>query len=186
VSVCRCRQRASRAATFFPEAGTIALNLKHELEALVDALARDGVEFAICGGIAVTIHGAPRFTKDIDLLVPDAQLEAALRVARACGFDLAAAPMVFDGGGPKERHLRRVSKADGQNLLTLDIVLVEPGFVPVWRSRVRVAWEGRVVPVVSIDGLAAMKRRAGRDQDLLDLKNLGVELDEDGPSDERA
>ena len=27
------------------------------------------VDFAICGGIAVTIHGAPRFTRDIDLLI---------------------------------------------------------------------------------------------------------------------
>lgn len=40
----------------------IALNLKQELEALVDALGAQSVEFAICGGIAVTIHGAPRRT----------------------------------------------------------------------------------------------------------------------------
>ena len=76
----------------------------------------------------MTIHGAPRFTKDIDLLVPDEAVEDALRVAEGCGYDLVAAPMVFDSGGPNERHVRRASKADGKNLLTLDLVLVEPGF----------------------------------------------------------
>jgi hypothetical protein len=164
----------------------IALNLKQELERLVDALSEANVGFAICGGIAVTIHGAPRFTKDIDLLVLDEHLEQALRVAEQCGFALPAAPMRFDAGGPKERHVRRVSKPDGANLLTLDLILVQPGFAEVWASRELVAWENRVVPVVSISGLALMKRWAGRDQDALDLKNLGVEDDvEDHQNEDR-
>lgn len=150
----------------------------------MDALGARGVSFAICGGIAVTIHGAPRFTKDIDLLVTDDDLDAALEVARRCGFDLSAAPMVFGAGLASERHVRRVSKADGMELLTLDLVLVEPGFRDVWSSRVLVSWEGREVPVVSLAGLAIMKRRAGREQDLLDLKNLGVELVDEDPSNE--
>jgi hypothetical protein len=145
---------------------------------------RARVDFAICGGIAVTIHGAPRFTKDIDLLVPDAHLEAALDVARQCGFDLEAASMTFDRGLAAERHVHRVSKLDGPEALTLDMVPVQPGFAEVFASRLLVEWEGRVVPVVSIEGLVVMKRRAGRDQDLLDLKNLGVELDDEDPSNE--
>jgi hypothetical protein len=48
----------------------MALDLKAELEALIDALAAAAVPHAICGGIAVTIHGAPRLTDDLDLLVP--------------------------------------------------------------------------------------------------------------------
>jgi hypothetical protein len=127
----------------------------------------------------VTIHGAPRFTKDIDLLVPDEEVDAALAVARQCGFDLPAAPMVFDAGRDEERHIRRVSKGHEGQLLSLDLILVEPGFREVWSSRVRVEWEGRVIPVVSIEGLAAMKRKAGRPQDLLDLQSLSVEDDDD-------
>jgi len=150
----------------------------------VDALLARGVGFAICGGIAVTIHGAPRFTKDIDLLVPDAELERALGVARECGFVLPAAPMVFDAGLPAERHIRRLSKADEGDLLSLDLVLVHPGFGEVWSSRLLVEWEGRVVPVVSAAGLAVMKRLAGRPQDLLDLESLGVEVEDEDPSHE--
>ena len=53
----------------------VALDLKQELETLVDALSIAGVPFAVCGGIAVTIHGAPRLTDDLDLLVPAAEIE---------------------------------------------------------------------------------------------------------------
>jgi hypothetical protein len=42
-------------------------------------------------------------------------------------------------------------KADGMELLTLDLVLVEPGFRDVWSSRVLVSWEGREVPVELVD-----------------------------------
>ncbi len=64
----------------------MALNLEAELEALADALNADGVDFAICGGIAVTIHGAPRFTKDIDLLVPPEAVGRVKEVAARLGF----------------------------------------------------------------------------------------------------
>lgn len=158
------------------------MNLKHELEALVDALAAAGVDHAICGGIAVTIHGAPRFTKDIDLLVPDEALAEAVRVARTCGFDLPAAPMVFGADSPNERHIQRITKTEERDLLTLDLILVEPGFREVWDSRVLVRWEDRVVPVVSVEGLRTMKQRAGRPQDMLDLKNLGVDTGDDEDS----
>ena len=88
----------------------------------------------------------PRFTTDIDLLVPGEQVGAALTAVETCGFDLRAAPLVFGAGTPSERHVRRVSKADAGRLLTLDLVLVEPGFGDVWSSRVLVEWEGRTLP----------------------------------------
>lgn len=38
-------------------------------------------------------------------------------------------------------------------------------------------WEGRHVSIVPRDGLAQMKTLAGRDQDLTDLKQLGIRVD---------
>lgn len=55
----------------------MALDLKQELEMLVEALGEAAVPFAVCGGIAVTIHGAPRLTDDLDLLVPKDLLDIA-------------------------------------------------------------------------------------------------------------
>lgn len=44
------------------------MDLVDELHAVSRALSAAGISFAVCGGIAVTIHGATRTTKDIDLL----------------------------------------------------------------------------------------------------------------------
>lgn len=41
------------------------VNLVDELRGLLESLNGAGVEYAVCGGIAVAIHGYPRFTKDI-------------------------------------------------------------------------------------------------------------------------
>jgi hypothetical protein len=59
----------------------------------------------------------------------------------------------------------------------LDLVLVSPVLQSAWKSRTHVEWEGRRLWVVSRDGLALMKLLAGRDQDLTDLKNLGIRPD---------
>ena len=61
-------------------------------------------------------------------------------------------------------------------MLTVDLLLVTPVLEDVWASREVFEWEGRRVTVVSLAGLTKMKRMAGRDQDLADLENLGVEV----------
>ncbi len=40
-----------------------------ELEALIDAFDADEVPYALCGGLALAVHGFPRQTKDIDILL---------------------------------------------------------------------------------------------------------------------
>jgi len=52
--------------------------------AVLAALEREGVEYCVFGGIAVNIHGLPRFTEDLDVFVAPSRenierLKAALR-----------------------------------------------------------------------------------------------------------
>jgi len=149
------------------------MDLYGELLALVDALNEADLDYALCGGLAVGIHGYPRFTKDIDLLVRAEDLDRILAVVAPLGFTYQAGPMTFDHGKPTERHVRRVSKAGEDDLLTLDLILVEPAFQGTWEDRDLFSWQGRQLQVVSAVGLAQMKRLAGRPQDLLDLEKLG-------------
>lgn len=148
------------------------MDLKKELEGVVDALVASDVPFGVCGGVAVTIHGAPRFTKDIDLIVLPGDVEAALGAVRSVGFTLSAGPMMFAAGTAHQREVRRVSKVDGTELLMLDFLLVTAALRTVWDSRVIVEWEGRRVPVVSRRGLITMKKLAGRPLDLADVEAL--------------
>lgn len=148
------------------------MNLREEFLALIDALNRDGVEYGVCGGIALAIHGFPRFTKDIDILVRPEDLDRALTVAAAQGFIVAAKPLRFDAGTPKEREVRRISKIEGEDVMTLDLLLSRGVLQDAWDDREAFEWQGRIVKTVSAQALARMKRIAGRDQDLLDVRRL--------------
>jgi len=149
-----------------------SVNLIEELLGIVEGLERGGVEYAVCGGIAVAIHGHPRFTKDIDLLVQRTDLERIRRIARQRGFDLEGLPMQFGTGGENEREIHRLTKAMGPDTLTLDLLLVGPALAASWQTRQRADWRGRELWVVSREGLLQMKRISGRVQDIADIQAL--------------
>jgi hypothetical protein len=153
----------------------MAFNLIDELEALVEAFDREGIEYAICGALALGYHGVVRATDDIDVLVSPAQLADAIRVARSVGFDVPARKMTFGLKAGVPRDIQRVSKIDSANgnLLTLDLLVVAPDLEEVWKTRIHIEpVPSKRLVVVSRDGLATMKKIAGRDQDLIDLRNL--------------
>jgi hypothetical protein len=156
----------------------MAFDLIAELEQLVDALEREHVEYAVCGGVALAIHGHPRATKDIDLLVRPETAPRAREIARALGFDVPARKMTFGLAAGTPRTIERISKLDEKDgaMLPLDLIHAEAELVAVWTSRIRVPWREREMSVVSRDGLVTMKQIAGRPQDLVDLSRLeGIE-----------
>ena len=57
----------------------------------------------------------------------------------------------------------------------LDLLLVTPAILPVWKSRKEVAWEHGTLWVVSRDGLMALKSLRGSGQDLEDISRLKKE-----------
>jgi hypothetical protein len=160
----------------------VALDLIAELAGLLDALDAANVEHALCGGLAVAVHGHPRATMDIDLLVPASALASAMAVARQRGFDLPARKMTFGLAVGAPREVQRVSKLDPDSgaLLSLDLLVVGPTLDEVWAGRIVAAWGERRVSVVSREGLAIMKRLAGRPQDLADLAALDGSGDDEG------
>ncbi|MFV8753670.1 nucleotidyltransferase family protein [Nannocystaceae bacterium ST9] len=150
------------------------MNLVDELHAIAAALRGAGVEYAICGGLAVTIHGATRTTKDIDLLVEPRDVARVLELLRPLGYVFAALPMTFDAGTPSERHVQRVSKLEGDQHVCVDLLLADAAFAGLLADKVEVALPEGPLVVVSLLGLTTMKRLAGRPQDIADLQRLEV------------
>lgn len=148
------------------------MTLLEELASLVAALDAKSVEYALVGGLAVAVWGAPRATQDIDLLVRSESLPAALEVADVRGFKLHALLMTFKDG----MQLQRVSKVEGGTLVTVDFLLVNANLEPVWESRQQLAMAGGPIWVISRQALIQMKIAAGRPQDALDIQSL-EELD---------
>jgi hypothetical protein len=148
------------------------VNIVTELHAVAAALARAGIRHAVCGGVAVTIHGATRSTKDIDILIAPADVERALEAVRPLGYKFAALPLVFDEGTARERHVQRVSKIEDREHLVLDFLLEKAAFAGLLANPVEVDLPGGRLWVVPRDVLVEMKRMAGRHQDLADLEKL--------------
>jgi hypothetical protein len=147
----------------------MAFDLYEELLAITAAFDAGAIPHAICGGLAVAIHGAPRFTKDIDLLVLPQDALRAKEVAKALGFVAESLPMRFEATG---EMVRLIKFSQSGEILMLDLLLVGEELEPVWASREKRAASGRDLWVVSRPGLVSMKLAAGRPQDLLDVQKL--------------
>jgi len=148
------------------------MDLVAELEAMLADLERANVSYALCGALALAVHGVARYTSDIDLLVDDASLGAAIEVVKARGFVFGAAPMGFSDGV----ELHRWSKLVDRQVLTVDLMLPGPAYRDVLAAR-QPAPIGRGSGwVVSREGLITMKLRAGRAKDIADVQAL-AEID---------
>ncbi|MCX7399044.1 MAG: hypothetical protein NT138_15375 [Planctomycetales bacterium] len=143
-----------------------------ELIALVTALRNANLPFAVCGGLAMAIHGHPRATQDIDILIREENLNEVLEVAKAVGFWIPSGKMPFKAKTPLAMEIYRVSKAVGEKLIPLDLMLVSPALEEVWNGRISGQIGDVDCTVVSTDGLIRMKEIAARTQDLADIEKL--------------
>lgn len=159
----------------------MALDLIEELERIVVAFEDGGIQYALCGGLALAAHGHPRMTMDIDLLIRAEQLPSAIALARNVGFDVPARKMIFGLRTATPREVQRLSKIDPDTggLLSLDLLVVAFELEDVWNGRIVAQWLEREIVIVSREGLATMKRLAGRPQDLADIDVLERTSEED-------
>jgi len=149
------------------------IDLYQELRALLTVLNSEAVDYALCGGLALAVYAEPRATKDIDLMIHRDDLPRVRTLLRALGFKLEAAPLEFSSGFA----VRRISKIEQNEVFTLDLVLVAPVIEEIWTTRCQLTWGDQPLWVVSRAGLIAMKRMAGRPQDLADIHSLGGDDD---------
>ncbi len=147
------------------------LDLYQEFRGVIRALDDAGVPYALCGGLAMAIWDEPRATVDIDLLIEESRIDAAMTALEPLGFVVKAMPMRFSSGAIV---IRRVSKFDpqGGDVLMVDFLIVTPQVSDVWDTRVAAKWSDRQITVVSREGLIKLKtfRSSGRDLD--DIQRL--------------
>lgn len=154
-------------------------------EGFLDILIRlrdAGADFVIVGGVAAALHGGSRVTFDLDL-VPSLE-PGPWRLTIEFLWSLGARPRIPE---PLERvcdphQVRRWREEKGMlalNFRTADgstevdlLVSESDRFVELRDRAVAVAVQGRTFFVASLDDLIAMKEKAGRPQDLVDIAHL--------------
>jgi len=153
------------------------------LARLLGALDTSGVAYCVVGGLAVNLHGIPRTTYDVDLVVARnaANLARTEALLRGLGLTPRIPVKLADFADAAhcetmhaERNLIAVTFTNASNPLEEVDVLVCPPIDPdalVARSTLRQAGTLQV-HVVALEDLLSMKRAAGREQDLRDVEYL--------------
>ena len=126
----------------------MALNLLEELKRLLDALTEEAIDYALCGDIAVNIHGHVRSTNDINLLVREEDVGQVLSLLQSLNFDFTSGPVPFQAETAKERKLYRATQIQDAAAVTVDVLVITPVLEDVWRSRETFAWMNREVTAV--------------------------------------
>lgn len=125
--------------------------------------------WALCGGLALAVWGAPRATLDIDILAEPARGRAAAGVAKALvlkGWTLVE--HARHPGDPVPELLRMRSGGVGVDIL----VALRAWEAAMIAKAALVQWQGIGLPSVQAEALAAMKLRAGGPQDIVDAGRL--------------
>lgn len=166
-----------------------------DLDRIFAALGASGARYLVVGGVAVVLHGHPRFTADLDLVLAlDAgNLARALPALEALGYRPRAPVSLAVFADPAQR--RRWIDEKAMTVFSLwspqlpateiDLFAAEPiPFEAAYRRALRADLGATSVTVASLADLIALKRGAGRPQDLEDvaaLEAIGRELrDPDG------
>lgn len=147
-------------------------------------LLRDGgVRFVVVGGVAVILHGVPRTTADLDLVV-DMEPSNVRRLVSAMirlGYQPRAPVEAADLCDPDKRRswiedesMRAFTfHLPGQPLADIDILIDSPlDFAALSVRAERVDAGNLVLQIAGIEDLIRMKEVAARDQDLADADAL--------------
>lgn len=144
-------------------------------------LSRRGARFAVAGGFACLAHGVVRVTLDLDLVIEtsDANLAVLWDTLGELGFSTQQ-PVVRDdvvsaarlARLAEEKRMQALSWVHGtQPYLIVDLLLGDAFHGSLDRSHA-MALFGIRVPVIDREELIRLKRRAGRDKDLVDVREL--------------
>ena len=153
-------------------------SLESALHRIAADLLRSNADFALIGGLAVSVRTEPRFTRDADLAVDvagDGEAEALIRHLRARGYAIAA---VVEQEAMGRLATVRLALAGGADGPVIDLLFASSGI----EREVVAAGEptellpGLTMKVARIEHLIALKVLSRDDerrpQDLVDLRGL--------------
>jgi tRNA nucleotidyltransferase/poly(A) polymerase len=146
----------------------------NQLQGVYSSLHKHQVRYVTIRGIAAILHGVPRATFDLDILI-EATPENAQRLLDAlldAGFGTAALTTAEQLSAHEITIFR--------DRVQIDVQTSTPGikFEEVWARREVMKYRQQEFYVLSRDDLIASKRAAGRPQDLEDVRLL--ELGDEG------
>ncbi|MCD4738913.1 MAG: hypothetical protein K8R89_06605 [Anaerolineae bacterium] len=126
------------------------------------------VKYLIIGGIAAVLHGVPRATFDLDILIEATEDNAARLLTAMVEAQLGTATLI-DAEGLLTKEITIF-----QDRVRIDVQTKTPGieFEMAWQHREIMTYQNQTFYVLSRKDLIASKRAAGRAVDLEDVRLL--------------
>lgn len=152
-------------------------------EDIFQKLNKAKVKYLVAGGVAVNLHGYPRFTGDLDILVllDDKNIEKLDSVMKEMKYsERLPVPIDILKDNKKVKQLLKEKglmaytfNPPKGSLLQIDIIIDESlKFEEMAARKIVKRIDGVSIPVVAIEDLIKMKKKSNRNQDVSDVSAL--------------
>lgn len=145
------------------------METSRDFEEFFACLNKNKVSYLVVGGYAYAVHAEPRFTKDLDIFyeVTPENAQYLLKAIRDFGFeslsitadDLTTSGRVIQLGYPPLR-IDLINEIDGVT------------YKEAYKNHIEAQYGEEIIRVIGKKALIKNKKQSGREQDLLDAKNL--------------
>ena len=141
------------------------------LKDVFSSFQKHNVRYLVIGGIAAVLHGVPRATFDLDILI-EASEENAQRLLHALEDSRFGTASMIDA---KELVSHEITIF--QDRVRIDVQTSTPGisFPSAWHNKETMNYQGQEFFVLSKADLIASKKAAGRARDLEDVRLLTLD-----------
>ena len=150
------------------------MNVFVEFHRIVRHLEAEGIGYALIGGVAVAFYAEPRFTRDIDLLIRQVDLERVSESHRQEGHFKSSSPWTLGGSNST---LHRFLKVVGSDEMIIDLLVAgDDRHEQIIASAIEAESEDAgVVRVADKADLIWLKRKRNSKQDQADIARLSDE-----------
>ncbi|MCC6186223.1 MAG: hypothetical protein IT256_03630 [Chitinophagaceae bacterium] len=143
--------------------------LENDFKEFVELCNKYEVRYLVIGGFAVSVHGYPRGTKDLDICIQSSEDNAKKMVDILKEFGFASLNLT------KEDFLKKgLFTQLGYEPVRIDIMNDIDGidYEVAWENKRTINYEGFLIHFIGYNELLRMKALAGRPQDIADIAKL--------------
>ena len=140
----------------------------NRLQDVFRSFQRHDVKYVVIGGIAAILHGVPRATFDLDILIEAAPENAQRLLEALLDAGLGTAALT----SPQDVLANEITIF--KDRVRVDVQTSTPGlrFAEAWSRRKTVTYQGQEFFILSKEDLVRSKRAAGRPVDMEDVRLL--------------
>jgi len=146
------------------------MELYPDFKELLELLNEHEVDYLIVGGYALALHGAPRFTGDLDIYLSTHRDNAAKVMTVLKEFGFGAVNLTTDDFTKDDQIIQL-----GVPPIRIDFITSIDGveWDTAWSNREKGNWSQVPVHYLSRNDFIENKRASGRHKDLADIESLG-------------